>query len=94
MPRRPMVFIEGPTYHVYNRVGRGEAAHMRHAIDRLNTYLAPFTRKNSSTRIPSKRIIGTVTTTTALIPAVAWTRSTATTQSEPRECVGKGGVNQ
>jgi hypothetical protein len=25
MPRRPMVFIEGPTYHVYNRVGRGEA---------------------------------------------------------------------
>jgi REP element-mobilizing transposase RayT len=25
MPRRPRVFIEGLTYHVYNRVGRGEA---------------------------------------------------------------------
>jgi hypothetical protein len=42
MPRRARVFVEGLTYHVYNRVGRGEAAHMRHAIDRLNTYLAPF----------------------------------------------------
>jgi len=25
MPRRPRVFVEGLTYHVYNRVGRGEA---------------------------------------------------------------------
>ena len=25
MPRRPRAFVEGLTYHVYNRVGRGEA---------------------------------------------------------------------
>ena len=25
MPRRARVFVEGLTYHVYNRVGRGEA---------------------------------------------------------------------
>jgi len=25
MARRPRVFVEGLTYHVYNRVGRGEA---------------------------------------------------------------------
>jgi hypothetical protein len=70
MPRRARVFVEGLTYHVYNRVGRGEAAHMRHAIDRLNTYLAPFIGKMlsyglnlvPSTRWPSVQIAGGVVT--------------------------------
>jgi hypothetical protein len=54
MPRRPRVFIEGLTYHVYNRVGRGEASHMRPARDRLNTYLAPF---NTSARLGAWKMV-------------------------------------
>jgi hypothetical protein len=50
MPRRPRVFIEGLTYHVYNRVGRGEASHMRPARVRLHAYVTPFNRPGSSRR--------------------------------------------